>query len=265
MAFAYRSQWLTGALRPHKYMTVNRRCQCTMKRTNKPTDRPTDFADRLRTLTREFGSRYALAKATGIPASTLQGYEAGAKPGMDALLTLARVGNVDIRWLMTGEGTMRAPGTLSGAGLADVLLVEQYALGSSLKIPVPIERIPFSRRMLETRLGLKEPSRKTLLVVEAAWDLYHIRRGDLVLIDRRQADLFVDGIYLLDLPGLTLRAISRGVGDEVQMIGPEGGPNSSSKPPNSGAHERLSGVREVRYSELLNRVIGRAIWVGRAI
>ena len=84
-----------------------------MKRTNKPTDRPTDFADRLRTLTREFGSRYALAKATGIPASTLQGYEAGAKPGMDALLTLARVGNVDVRWLMTGEGTMRAPGTLS--------------------------------------------------------------------------------------------------------------------------------------------------------
>ena len=236
-----------------------------MKRSKGSTDRPTDFADRLRALTREFGSRYALAKATGIPASTLQGYEAGAKPGMEALLTLARVGNVDVRWLMTGEGTMRAPGTLSGAGLADVLLVEQYALGSSLKIPMPIERIPFSRRVLEMRLGLKEPTRKTLLVVEAAWDLYHIRRGDLVLIDRRQANVFVDGIYLLDLPGLTLRAISRGLGDEVQVIGPEAEPNSPSKAPNSGARERLSGIQQVRLSELLNLVVGRAVWVGRAI
>ena len=236
-----------------------------MKRSKRPTIRLTDFADRLRALTREFGSRYALAKATGTPASTLQGYEAGAKPGMEALLTLARVGNVDIRWLMTGEGTMRAPGTLSGAGLADVLLIERYALGSSLKIPVPVDQIPFSRRMLETRLGLKEPACKTLLVVEVAWDLYYIRRGDLVLIDRRQADVFVDGIYLLDLPGLTLRAISRGLGDEGQMIGPEGEPNSSSKAPNSGVHERLSGIQQVRLSELLNLVVGRAVWVGRQI
>jgi transcriptional regulator with XRE-family HTH domain len=205
-----------------------------VKRSAGPTDHPTEFADRLRALTREFGSRYALAKATGIPASTLQGYEAGAKPGMEALLILARVGNVDIRWLMTGEGAMRAPGTVSGAGLSDILIVEQYALGSSLKIPVPIERIPFSRHMLETRLGIRQPTRKTLLVVEAVWDLYHIRSGDLVLIDRRQADLYMDGIYLLDLPGLTLRTISRGLGDKVQMTGPEAEISSSSKPSNSG-------------------------------
>src|SRR5467141_2629665 len=133
-----------------------------------------DFADRLRQLTQEFGSRYALAKASGIPPSTLQGYEAGAKPGMEALLTLARVGNVDLKWLLTGEGEIRPAGLSPGAALADVLIVDQYELGTSLTIPVLIGQIPFSRHLLETKLGLKGPTKGTLLVVQAAWDLYQI-------------------------------------------------------------------------------------------
>ena len=60
---------------------------------------PDNFADRLRQLVREFGSRYALAKASGIAQSTLQSYEAGSKPGMEALVRLAQVGNVDLNWL----------------------------------------------------------------------------------------------------------------------------------------------------------------------
>ena len=63
-----------------------------------------DFPGRLQQLNKEFGSRYALAKASGLPASTLQSYEGGAKPGMEALLTLARVANVDLTWLLTGRG-----------------------------------------------------------------------------------------------------------------------------------------------------------------
>src|ERR1700738_754936 len=102
-----------------------------------------DFAHRLRQLTQEFGSRYALAKASAIPASTLQGYEAGAKPGMEALLTLARVGNVDLNWLLTGEGEIRPAGLLPGAALADVVMVDQYELGTSLRIPVIIGQFPF--------------------------------------------------------------------------------------------------------------------------
>ena len=71
---------------------------------------PTDFAKRLGRLIKEFGSRYALANASGIPQSTLQGYEAGSKPGMDALTRLARVGNVDLNWLLNGAGEMRPAG-----------------------------------------------------------------------------------------------------------------------------------------------------------
>src|ERR1700747_1258231 len=87
------------------------------------------FAQRLQLLTKEFGSRYALAKSSGIPASTLQSYEAGSKPGMEALLNLARVANVGLNWLLTGEGEMRPLGLQPGALLQDILLVDQYKLG----------------------------------------------------------------------------------------------------------------------------------------
>jgi len=89
------------------------------------------FSERLKRITKEFRSRYALAKASGIPASTLQSYEAGSKPGMDALVRLAQVGNVDLNWLVRGTGEMRPTGMLSGAIFADILMVDQYELGTA--------------------------------------------------------------------------------------------------------------------------------------
>lgn len=46
------------------------------------------------------------AKATGIPISTLKGYESGSrKPGMDALAGIAGTG-VNMNWLFAGKGEM---------------------------------------------------------------------------------------------------------------------------------------------------------------
>jgi Helix-turn-helix len=231
-----------------------------------------DFSGRLRQVVAEFGSRNALAKASGIAASTLQGYEAGAKPGMDALERIARIGNVDLNWLVTDRGEIRPPGLIPGAALADILMVSQYELGTALGMSVIIGQVPFSRYALETRLNLKQPSYDTLLVVQAAWDLYEISRGDLVLIDRSQKNLARDGIYLLDLPGITLRAIWRCVGDELRVIGPEHDPTASSAPQAPGSRRRLTGVQEVKRSELLGderqtagKVVGRVVWISRGI
>jgi hypothetical protein len=105
--------------------------------------------DRLGRVGKEFGSRYALAKASGIPASTLQGYQAGSKPGMNALVTLARTVNVDLRWLLTGRGDMRPAGHMSGAAWADIVLAEQHDPGALLNIPVIVNFIPFSRNFLK--------------------------------------------------------------------------------------------------------------------
>jgi transcriptional regulator with XRE-family HTH domain len=229
-----------------------------------------NFGERLRLLAKEFGSRYALAKSSGIPASTLQSYEGGAKPGMEALLTLARVANVDLNWLMTGKGEMRPPGFQPGAVLKDVLMVDQYELGTALAMEMVIGHIPFSRHFLEARLRLNEPSRETLLAVEAGWNLPPIVRGDLVLVDRKQATFARDGIYLLDLPGLELRAIFRRPDGKADVVAPE----LDATPGKEGryAEKRGPGSMEMSISDLFgighhaaSKVIGRAVWVSRAI
>jgi len=232
----------------------------------------TDFPERLRQLVAEFGSRYALAKLSGVPASTLQSYEAGSKPGIEALTSLATAANVDLNWLVTGKGEMRPAGLLSGASFKDFVVVDQYEVGTALSMSIVIGQVPFSRYFLESRLRLKDPNRDRLLVVEADANLFAISRGDLVLIDREQKDLSRDAIYLLDLPGIALRAVTRCVGDKVRVTAPDNDPVSSSERSRRAGRSLPSRVEELRRSELLgagrfevSRVVGRAVWIGRAI
>jgi transcriptional regulator with XRE-family HTH domain len=231
------------------------------------------FSERLKKVTKEFGSRYALAKASGIPASTLQSYATGSKPGMDALATLARVANVDIDWLLTGKGEMRAAGMPPGAPLADTLMVDQYELGTALSMSIVIGQIPFSRNFLETRLHLEEPTYKALLAVEAGSNLHEITRGDLVLIDRNQANLARDGVYLLDLPGMELRGVFRHPDGSVRVVGPDIRYRMSrSKRAGHDEREDRSATVVMKLDELLglgrhsrSPLLGRAVWVGRAL
>jgi hypothetical protein len=233
---------------------------------------PTDFPLRLRQLIAEFGSRYALAKHTKIPESTLQSYEAGSKPGIAALSTLAKIGNVDINWLINGTGEIRPPGLVSGAALADFVVADQYEIGSALNMSMVIGQVPFSRHFLQSGLRLKDPDSESLLVVEADVNLVGIARGDLVLVDRNQKDLARDGIYLLDLPGIVLRAVTRYVGDKIRVMEPSNSAGRLSE--RSRRRGRLAPARfeELSRSKLLgdgrfrsSKVVGRAVWMGRAI
>ena len=237
-------------------------------------DQNEQFDLRLRRIIAEFGSRNALAKATGIPASTLQGYEAGAKPGMDALIRLAQVGNVDLNWLVTGRGDIRSSGQISGAAFADIVMVNQYELGTALSMSIVIGQFPYSRYLLERELKLNSPGYDSLLVVRAGWDLYEIRRGDLVLVDRNQRNLSRDGIYLLDLPGIALRAVCNSTEGKVRVEGPEDEGlqnNPRSRRPTRGRRKRLAVVQEVPIIKLLgndriaSKVAGRVVLVSRGI
>jgi helix-turn-helix protein len=240
----------------------------------RPTERRSakTFAWRLRLLSTEFGSRYALAKSSGIPSSTLQAYEAGAKPGMDALLVLARVANVDLNWLMTGKGKMRPAGMQPGALLKDFLIVDQYELGTALATEMVIGQVPFSRDLLEGKLRLNQPTGKTLLAVEAGSNLFSIVRGDLVLIDRKQATLARDGIFLLDLQGLELRAIFRRPDGKADVIAPQLDAIESERGRHRHRDQRMPGSLEMTLGELFGigshaapTVIGRAVWIGRQL
>ena len=229
------------------------------------------FSERLKRIAKEFGSRYALAKASGIPASTLQSYEAGSKPGMDALATLARVANVDINWLLSGKGEMRPAGLLPGAVLADVLMVDQYELGTSLAAEMVIGQIPFSRSFLEGALGLKNSTRERLLVVEAGSNLFDINRRDLVLFDRGQASLGRDGIYLIDLPGIELRGIFLQPDGTVRVVGPDQQRRRSrSERDGYDRGEGASGEIVMKLEQFVlagrrTKIVGRAVWISRAL
>jgi len=228
------------------------------------------FAERLAQIIAEYGSRYALAKATRIPMSTLQNYALGSKPGIEALTTLARVANVDLTWLLTGKGVMRGAGQQPGAALADVVMVDQYAPKSSLAIPVIVAQIPFSRHHLESRLRLSDPEPQTLLAIESPWSLLDVSLDDLLLIDRRQADLQTDGVYLLNLPGFALRAIFNRPNAKLGIVEPRSRRTTGSR---KDDHRRAKGDSyQVDRHELLgfgpsaeSKVVGRVVWVGRPI
>jgi transcriptional regulator with XRE-family HTH domain len=230
------------------------------------------FADRFAQLITEFGSRYSLAKASGIPASTLQNYTLGSKPGIDALATLARVGNVDLTWLLTGQGRMRGTGQLPGAALADVVMVDQYDPKSSLQIPVIVSQIPFSRHYLESNLRLNDPNHDSLLAIESVWDLFDILRGDLLLVDLKQGSLIQDGAYLLNLPGFSLRGIYNRPSGKLSIVEPRSARGSNSNRPDPGSRAETADSYQLDRRELLgdgrhavSKVVGRVVWVGRAI
>ena len=167
---------------------------------------------------------------------------------------------------------MRPEGLVSGGSLVDFVVVDQYEMGTALSMSIIIGRVPFSRHFLEARLRLKDPNSDSLLVIEADANLFEITRGDLVLVDREQKDLGRDATYLLDLPGIVLRAVTRRVGDKVRVIGPDNEAGSSSGRSRRAGRSVPLRVEEVRRSALLgagrfevSKVVGRAVWIGRAI
>lgn len=230
------------------------------------------FAARLAQIIAEYGSRYALSKASEIPASTLQGYAHGSKPGMDQLATLARVANVDLAWLLTGKGQMRGVGQLPGAALADVIMVDEYDPKSSLLIPTLVNQLPFSRHYLETTLRLNQPSHDSLLAIQSAWNLLDLLRGDLLLIDRKQAGLTLDGVYLLALPGFVARGVFARPNGKLTVIEPRARHASTSTGLRGGGQEEWPDSYQVDRLELLgnernsaSKVVGRVVWIGRPL
>ena len=180
-------------------------------------------------------------------------------------MSLARTGNVSLDWLMTGRGEKRPAGMIPGALLADVVMVDRYQPGTSLNMPMIVGQIPFSRHVLENKIGLQEPTHDTLIAIEATQNLFGIRRGDLVLIDRKQIGLIDDGIYLLKSPGLALREISVFPREWVLVTAAE----TEREETKSAKVSRNS--LKMRRSELLgsrgnaSRVVGRAVLVQRMI
>ena len=177
--------------------------------------------------------------------------------------------NVDLTWLLTGKGTMRGPGQQPGAALADVVMVDQYDPKSSLQIPRACDADSFQPTLSqENHLRLTEPGPRTLLAIESVWNLFDISQRDLLLIDRNQAGVVIDGVYLLNLPGFSLRAVFSRPGNQLKVVEPRSTERAIGRRENDFGPEKGYQVdrRELLGAgHIASKVVGRAVWAGRAI
>jgi hypothetical protein len=195
---------------------------------------PKTFADRFNGLVKEFGSRYRLSKASGIPESTLQQYaQSGTDlpPRADILLKLAQAANVSIEWLAAGKGEMRPLGLLSGAMFADICVVELRDMHAALSMEQILGHLPFSRPWLQSRLGMEDSAQLMAIEADQVFPPL-IQRLDLLLVDRRAGEKLPrrDGLYVFSVArGLAIREVhvrldgrflvsSPGVSDEVDAF-----------------------------------------------
>lgn len=109
-------------------------------------ERLRDFSDRLR---EAMGSRSAasIARATAIPAQTLDGYLKGSIPSGDRLLALAEALGVTPQWLLWREGPRAAP-EVDALTPEDAVIVPRYDLSDVHehgkgqprdKVPLPLD------------------------------------------------------------------------------------------------------------------------------
>ena len=162
-------------------------------------------------------------------------------------------------------------GLQPGALFQDILIVDQYRLGAALSMEMIVGQVPFSRHFLENKLLLDEPTHETLLAVEAGSPLLSIARGDLVLIDRKQATLARDGIYLLDFPGIEFRSIFRRPDDKVDITSPIHNLMSGKQRSRGGAladgpvEMDLRHFLAVDHHRVSSKIVGRAVSIERAL
>jgi hypothetical protein len=208
--------------------------------------RTSSFAQRFETIVREFGSRYRLAKASGVAESTLQQYvalESDLPPRADILIKLAQTANVSIEWLATGKGEMRQDGMVSGAAMADVVMIELRDTHAALSAEIILAFLPFSRWWLEHSLDIREPS--NLMAIQTNQSLSPEKNGsDLVLVERFQNRFAGEGIYVFEgHMGLILRRIEASLKEGFVVT-------------EFGVSEKIAAT------DILRTLVGKVIWRG---
>ena len=216
---------------------------------NRDRQKRNSFAGRFALLVKEFGSRYRLAKASGVPESTLQQYaDQELPPRGDILFKLARAANASVEWLATGKGEMRPAGLLPGVAFADVVMVELRDIHAALHMEQIRAFLPLSRAWLERTLGISETDQ--LFLLEADRDLPpEIRERDLLLVDRSAGKRMPrgEGLYVFSVPtGLAVRRVRVGLKRGFVVTG-------------SGISEELEAM------EIDRLLVGRVIWRGGKI
>jgi len=143
------------------------------------------FVARLDELSRQHGSRAALAQKAGISPTTLQNYFEGSEPTRRALVALADAGAVSVSWLAGGREP-KDPSAILPRGFRLFPFFDLKPSGWRIHGMAgdPAGWIPLGK----SRVDYPGGSLDETVCIEAPEDLSpHIRAGDLLAIDRSRA------------------------------------------------------------------------------
>jgi len=110
-------------------------------------DELSEFAKRIRYCADLLGSGKALAEASGIPASTISNYATDfSEPSRDNLIAIAKAANVNLAWLVSGEGEIRNGANISYPGLSERLMqcVRNAGSASTLAYKLGVSQFHFN-------------------------------------------------------------------------------------------------------------------------
>jgi hypothetical protein len=156
------------------------------------------FRGRLRMLALRVGSVTALAKAAGVPQSTIRRYFDKSDPPLSALPKLARAGGVSLAWLITGEGPIQIEEENA------YIRIRQFSMdGRSVSPPEFCEKGPnqnflFRTEWLRLKFSAQSPEEQFRCTFGSRTrHRADVDVGDVVLIDHALSDPFEEFIYLI--------------------------------------------------------------------
>jgi hypothetical protein len=214
------------------------------------------FIKRLEELIGEFPSRAALAKAAGLPPSSLQSYIEGAEPTRPALVALARAANVSLEWLADHRGYKkphpRVPDGYAGIPVYDIRTSGGYVY------PLVMAEIASWIYLKLDLFSYPRMQAAKLFVVEALESQApEIANGDLLVVDSSWQTRFIEpspvipsGNYLISQQArLSVRQAVGAHKDAIEFLLP-GAPG---------------GKQALRLGEDGFTIHGRVIWHARSL
>ena len=194
-------------------------------------------------------SRSAFARKCGLSLGALNNYLNGGVPSADKALAISRACNVDLEWLITGEGrpSRSADDQFDFVGIPRYDTELSAGSGSFSERAELLDHIPFTREFLLRKVGRKTPEKLAILEVRGDSMEPTIADGDLVLVDLRKRGL-ADGIMAFVLDDVAYVKRIHSALDEIEIISD----NREVYPPQTLPRRELDRIH----------IIGRVLWCG---
>ena len=206
------------------------------------------FTDRLiKLLGDEPHARFA--RRCGFSLGALKNYLNGSIPGIDKALAITNACDVDLEWLITGEGrpSRSAEDQENFIGIPRYDTELSAGSGSFSERAELLDHIPFTREFLLRKIGRKTPEKLAILEVRGDSMEPTISGGDLVLVDLRKRGL-TDAIMAFVLDDVAYVKRIRVAIDGIQIISD----NREVYPPQTLPRNELDRML----------IIGQVLWCG---